>query len=65
MKKSQCDICEHLKTDSSLIAKNVAQPNRFCSFKNISMNNLNPRSNCDSFHVSYFASPEEKYNAII
>jgi hypothetical protein len=42
----------------------VHEPDKRCSFKNISLHNCNPLSSCNSYSVSELANPEDKYKAI-
>jgi hypothetical protein len=75
--KDLCKSCEHLNTDNTRITNKqdyqndkpvglftVHEPDKRCSFKNISLHNCNPLSTCDSYSVSVLASPEDKYKAI-
>ena len=75
--KDLCNSCEHLNTDQTRITNKqeyqfdkliglftVHEPDKRCSFKNISLHNCNPLSSCDSYSVSVLASPEDKYKAI-
>jgi hypothetical protein len=75
--KELCNSCEHLNTDQTRITNKqdyqddkpvglftVHEPDRKCSFKNISLHNCKPITSCDSYSVSELASPEEKYKAL-
>jgi hypothetical protein len=62
--KDLCKSCEHLRALGKTFVNGELVPYKFCSFKNISLQNLAPHESCDSYSVSELASPEEKYNAI-
>jgi hypothetical protein len=62
--KKLCQSCEHLIALGKTQIDGEMQPYKFCSFKNISLQNIEPATTCFNYEVSEKATPEEKYKAI-
>jgi len=49
LEKDNCEKCVHKEVRGTIVTKEKTQTNNWCRMKNISINNVTPRKECNTF----------------